>query len=191
MKQLILASSSRARKEILENVKASFTVRPSSYEEDMNLDMQPKDLAIFLSRGKARNVANECTNAIVLGADSFAVFDDQLLGKPRTLERATEMLNMLSGRMHSFITGFTIVDADSKKEYSDAVETKVFFKSLTKDDIVGYLAKENVLNNAGAYIIQNLGGVLIEKIEGDYFNVMGLPIAKIAIALRSFNINLL
>lgn len=191
MKQLILASGSPARKEILNRTKIPFIVDVSNYEEDMTLNLEPKDLATYLSKGKAQDVANKHKNAVVLGADSFAVFDKQLLGKPPTIERAKEMLSMLSGKAHSFVTGFTIIDTTDGKVYSDTVETKVYFKMLSADDIDGYLAKENVLNNAGAYIIQDLGAVLIEKIEGSYSNVMGLPIAQVAAALKQFNINFL
>jgi septum formation protein len=191
MRQLILASSSSARKTILENVKADFVVDASNYEEDMGLAMAPKDLAIFLSKGKAQDVAKRHPNAVVLGADSFAVFGKQLLGKPHTLQRARETLTMLSGQAHSFITGFTIIDTESSQEYSVTVETKVYLKTLTADDIEAYLAKEDVLNNAASYIIQGLGGIFVDKIEGEYFNVMGLPIATVATALKEFGINLL
>lgn len=189
MKQLILASSSPARKEILERTGILFTVEASDYDEDMTLNLKPADLAMHLSAGKGNVVAGHNKNAVVLAADSFAVFKGELLGKPHTLERAKEMLATLSGQCHTFITGFTIIDSDSGKNYSDFDETEVYFRKLTSVEIEGYLAKEDVLNNAGAYIIQNLGAILIERIKGSYSNVMGLPIAKVAQALRDFDIN--
>lgn len=191
MKQLILASASAARKEILERAGVDFTVQASKYEEDMSLDMQPKELAIHLSRGKARDVALEYKNALILGADSFAALDGRLLGKPANPEEARQMLQSLSGRCHIFITGFTIIDTGINKEYSEAVETKVYFRKLNGEEIGNYLAKENVLNNAGAYIIQGLGGALIDKIDGDFSNVMGLPLSRVAAALKEFGLDVL
>ena len=176
---------------MLERARIKFLVDVSNYEEDMTLDMPSAELAKFLSKGKAQNVAARHKSDIVLGADSFVVFNGQLLGKPHTHERAVEMLTMLSGQYHSFITGFTIIDPESGKEFSDAVETKVYFKKLSNTDIANYLAKENVLNNAGAYIIQNLGSVLVEKIDGSFSNVMSLPMSQVADALKTFGINFL
>jgi septum formation protein len=191
VKQFILASGSQGRKEILERAHVDFTVDVSNYEEDMTLDMPPAELAQFLSKGKATDVATRHENAVILGADSFAVFNGQLLGKPHTLERAKEMLTMLSGQRHSFVTGFTIIDTDSGKEYTSSVETQVYFKEITPADIDGYLAKDDVLNKAGAYTIQGLGGMFITKIEGSFSNVVGLPMMEVAQALREFGVNFL
>lgn len=190
MKSLILASGSPGRREILEETKYPFTISVSNYEEDMSLNLAPKELAIYLSQGKARDVAGRCANAIVLGADSFVVFRGQLFGKPHTLKRANEMLTLLSGQRHSFITGFTILDTDTKREYSEAVETKIYFRKLSQKEIKDYLAKENVLEKAGAYTIQGPAIKFIERIEGDYNNVRGLPLANVSKAMQKFGINL-
>jgi nucleoside triphosphate pyrophosphatase len=190
MKRFILASSSPARKEILEQANIKFIVQKSDYIEDMTLNLSPKDLAIFLSRGKAEDVATKHKNAVVLAADSFALYKGQLLGKPHTIERARDMLSMLSGNKHTFITGFTIIDCDSGNISSATEETTVFMKSLSDEEINGYLNKEDVLQNAGAYRIQNLGGGLIERIEGDYNNVRGLPLCSVISKLQEFGINL-
>lgn len=190
MKSLILASGSPGRKEILIETKTPFTVDVSNYEEDMSLSLAPKELAVYLSRGKALDVVKRQSNAVVLAADSFGVFNGELLGKPYTVQRAEKMLRLLSGQCHSFITGFTIIDADTKKEYSEAVETKVYFKKLTPKEIKDYLAEENVLEAAGAYSIQGLDKKFIEKIDGDYDNVRGLPLAKVSIAMKDFGIDL-
>lgn len=189
MKQLILASGSPARKEVLQRTGIAFTVEASKYEEDMTLKLKPVELAMYLSKGKARDVATHHKNAVILAADSFAVFNGELMGKPHTLQKAKQMLTSLSGHCHTFITGFTIIDTDTGKEHSEADETKVYLRTLSAKDIDGYLAKENVLNNAGAYIIQHLGAVLIKKIDGNYSNVAGLPLPKVAEALKTFGIN--
>ncbi len=191
MKQLVLASSSPARKKIFELAKIPFIVDASSYEEDMSLKLEPSELAKHLSLGKAQQVSARHRNAVVIGADSFAVYGGQLLGKPHTLERAKEMLTMLSGNAHSFITGFTIIDTETGDKFSDVVETKVYFRKLTPDEVNSYLEKEDVLEKAGAYIIQGLGVVLVDKIDGSYSNVMGLPISQISVALKKFGIKFL
>lgn len=190
MKTLILASGSPSRKEILGETGFPFTVDVSNYEEDMSLDMPPKELAMTLSRGKAQDVAKRHKNAVILAADSFGVFKGELLGKPHTLERAKEMLTTLSGQCHLFITGFTIIDSETNKEFTGVDETKVYFKKITQQEIDDYLTKENVLEKAGAYTIQGLGKNLIDKIEGDYNNVRGLPLAKVAQSLKDFGIDL-
>jgi septum formation protein len=191
MKSLILASGSPSRKEILENTGFPFSVDVSNYEEDMGVNLPPKDLAVFLSKGKAHDVARRHSNAIILAADSFGVFNGQLLGKPHTTQRAKEMLSMLSGQAHTFITGFSIVDSDTGKEYSEAVETEVYFKELSPQEIDDYLTKDNVLEKAGAYAIQGFGRSLVERIEGDDNNVRGLPIINVADVLKDFGINLI
>lgn len=191
MKKLVLASSSPARRQILEAIRFPFIVDVSNFEEDMSLNMAPQELAKYLSQGKAEEVARRHKNTVVLAADSFAVFNGQLLGKPHTIENAKKMLTSLSGGCHSFITGFTILESDTGEKYSDVIETKVCFRKLTSQEIDGYLKKENVLNNAGAYIIQRLGGALVDRIEGDYSNIMGLPLSAITPALKDFGINIL
>ena len=191
MKPLVLASSSIGRKQLLLDIGADFRVVGSNYEEDMTLDMPSTDLALYLSQGKARDVASREKGSIIIGADSFAVCDDKLLGKPHTIERATEMLTMLSGRKHSFVTGFTIMDSDTLREYSASQTTDVYFKVLSANDIAQYLAREDVMGNAGAYRVQGLGGLLVEKIDGSFSNIVGLPLASVAVALRDFGIDLL
>ncbi len=191
MKRLILASSSPSRKSILEQAGVDFEADPSSYDEDMTIDLAPAELAKLLSMGKAKDVVARHKNAVVLGADSFGVFEGNLLGKPHTLVKARQMLQMLSGNWHEFITGFTIIDSDSGKTFSDSVTTKLLFKQLTSDEIDRYLAKEDVLELAGAYSIQTLGAVMVKRIEGSYSNVYGLPIFEVAEALKNFGIDFL
>lgn len=190
MRSLILASSSPSRHEILNSTGFPFIIDPSNYEEDMSLNMPPADLAIFLSKGKAKDVAKRHNNAVVLGADSFGVYKNELLGKPHTVSRAEEMLTMLSGHAHIFVTGFTLIDTGSGREYSESVETKVYIKNLSKHEIEDYIAKDDVLDKAGAYTIQGEGSKLITKIEGDFNNVMGLPLSRVLIALKKFGIDL-
>ncbi len=188
MKTLILASSSPSRKGILEQTGIKFEVDPGNYEEDMSLDMSPSELAKFLSLGKASSIVTNHSKSVVLGADSFAVFEGELLGKPHTIDNAKKMLKKLCGQWHEFITGFTIIDCDTHKTYSEVVSTKLLFGEFSDKEIDEYLTKDNVLNLAGAYDIQRLGGVLVKRIEGSYSNIYGLPIFEVAQALKSFGI---
>ncbi|KKP86489.1 MAG: Maf-like protein, septum formation protein, partial [Parcubacteria group bacterium GW2011_GWC1_35_8] len=128
MRKIILASTSPRRKELLEKAGLIFDVIPSNYEEDMTLDLIPEELAKFLSKGKAIDVAKNFNDAIIISADTFVSLDDKIIGKPHTEEKAKITLKTLSGKTHSVFTGFTIIDTKKDKIVSKVVETKVSFK---------------------------------------------------------------
>ena len=130
-------------------------------------------------------------NVVIIAADTFIVFKDKLLGKPHTPKEATKMLLMLNGKAHSVITGFTVLDTGSKKLVSRSIETKVYFKKLTQKEIKAYVSTKEPLDKAGAYAIQGLGAALIEKIDGDFLNVVGLPLSALTEILKKFGINVL
>jgi len=189
MKQIILASGSSRRKEILDKLNIPFIVDPSNFEEDMSQDMGPEELAKSLSSGKAKEVSVRHKNSIVIGADTFIYFEGKKLGKPKGPRQAEEMLSSMSGKMHSVFTGLTLIDTDTNEVYSEAVETKVYFRNLDPDEIRAYVASEEPLDKAGAYALQGIGSILVEKIEGDFFNVMGLPLTALYLALRNIGIS--
>ena len=191
MRKIILASASPRRKEILANTGLKFSVCSSNYEEDLTLEKQPRALARFLSRMKAEEVAEKHANAIIIAADTFIVFKNKLLGKPSGPDDAKRMLKLLSGKAHSVITGFTVINSKSNKKVSRSIETKVYFKKITQAEINAYVRSGEPLDKAGAYAIQGLGAVFIEKIEGDYFNVVGLPVCALAESLKAFGISIL
>jgi septum formation protein len=190
MKTLILASTSPRRKEILANLGIPFEVEASPYQEDMNLNLPPHELAKHLSKEKAKAVAKHHTNAIVIGADTFVVFEGKLLGKPRSPEEAKDMLQDLSNKANSVLTGITIIDSDTNQTHSEVFETKVYMKKMSPKEIEGYVASGEPLDKAGAYTIHALGAVLIDKIEGDFFAVMGLPIRPLTEIIKEFGINI-
>ncbi|MBI3593243.1 MAG: septum formation protein Maf, partial [Nitrospirae bacterium] len=161
------------------------------YEEDMSHDMSPHELAKFLSSEKAKAVSKKYKNAIIIAADTFIVFRGKLLGKPHTEEEAGRMLKTLNGKSHSVITGFTILDTGNNKKISRSVETKVYFKKLTIKEIDAYVKTKEPLDKAGAYAIQGLGSVIVKKIEGDYFNVIGLPVSVLMESLKKFGVHIL
>ncbi len=188
---IILASASPRRKEILEKTGLQFMVDESSYEEETDSGLKPRELARYLSREKAREVARRHRDALIIAADTIVVSGGRLFGKPRRTQEAREMLKALSGKSHSVITGFTIIDTKEKKEFSKTVESKVFFKKLSADEIEAYIRSGEPFDKAGAYGIQGLGAVIVKKIEGDFFNVMGLPLNALSESLKKFGINVL
>ena len=174
MKKIILASASPRRKEILMKTGLKFKVDASEYAEDNGHKLSPQKLAIYLSSEKAKSVAIKYKNAIIISADTFIVFKNRIFGKP-----------------HSVITGFTIIDTSENKRVSKTVETKVFFRKLNDKEIESYLRTKESLGKAGAYGIQGMGAMLINKIEGDYYNVMGLPLTALVENLKKFGIEVL
>ena len=188
MKTIILASASPRRKEILKITGLKFKVDASDYEENLNLKLNPHKLARFLSSEKAKIVSRKYKNALIIAADTFIVFKNKILGKPHTEKEAKKMLNSLNNRAHSVITGFTIIDTGNKRKISKSVETKVWFKKLSQKELDSYVKTKEPLDKAGAYAIQGIGALLIRKIEGDYFNVIGLPLSDLTENLKKFGI---
>lgn len=191
MKKIILASQSPRRKDLLKQVGLEFEIDPSNYEEDMSLKMDPLKLVEYLSLGKAKDVAKRHKDAIIISADTIVALDGEIFGKPKTAERAKEMLQKFSGKAHAVLTGFTIIETDTNKQISKSVETKVYFKNLSEKEIDAYVATGEPLDKGGGYAIQGLAALFIEKIEGDYFNIVGLPIFPLIEELKKFGISVL
>jgi septum formation protein len=186
MKKLVLASTSLTRKKLLTDAGLSFEIASSNYEEDMSLPLSPKKLAMHLSKGKVESIVNNHKQAIIIGADTFVVYQDKIFGKPHTPEKAKEMLKILNGKQHSVITGFTIIDTGDNKIISKAVETKVFFKDLSEKEIDDYVATGEPLDKAGAYAILEFGAKLVKKIEGSESNIAGLPMEEVMKVFKKF-----
>ena len=176
---------------LLEQIGLNFEIDQSNYEEDMTLDMDPRELAKFLSLGKAKDVAQKHKDSIIISADTIVALDGEVFGKPKIAEKAKLMLQKFSGKPHSVITGFTIIDTETGKEVSKSVETKVFFKNISEKEIDAYIATNEPLDKGGGYAIQGLAALFIEKIEGDYFNIVGLPLSPLTDELKNFGINIL
>jgi septum formation protein len=190
-RKVVLASASPRRRDLLALTGLSFSVDPGSYKEVLPPGVRPRLLARRLSSEKAKAVAKRHSSALVIAADTFIVYRDHLLGKPHTEKEAIRMLGLLNGRSHSVVTGFTIIDTVTGKSVSKSVETKVWFKKLSKKEMASYVKTGEPLDKAGAYAIQGLGSLIIEKIEGDYFNVIGLPLSALAEALKKFGVHVL
>jgi septum formation protein len=185
-KPLILASASPRRRELLALLGLPFEVQPSSFEEPSpETHPNPAAFAISLALGKAEEVAARNPGRLVIGADTLVVLGTQLLAKPSDPEDAARMIRALSGHTHQVITGVALVRrGDAEVERSFHAATDVTFRRLEEREIRTYVATGEPMDKAGAYGIQGHGALLIEGIGGDYPNVVGLPVAPLALALR-------
>ena len=193
--EIILASGSPRRREILQGVGATFKIMISDAEEIIDASLPPYFTAEKLSLLKASDIASKLSaegkEAVVIGADTIVVKDGEILTKPKDKDDAIRMLTLLSGKSHEVITGVTVIDTKTAKSESFYESTKVYFKKLTEDEILAYTETNEPYDKAGSYAIQGKGALLIEKIEGDYFNVVGLPVCKLSCVLKEeFNIKL-
>ena len=188
---IILASKSPRRREILENTKVRFSVKESQIDEIIKVNESPKETVMRLAYEKALDVASSNNDSLVIGADTIVVINEQILGKPRNEEEAYNMIKLLSGKTHYVITGFALINLSLNKKVIDCEVSQVTFKELSEECIKDYINTKESLDKAGAYGIQGYGGLLVKNIQGDYFNIVGLPISKISDCLKDyFKINL-
>ena len=164
---------------------------PSKVEEKINPCLSPIQNVKRLSCLKALDIASKISGGIMIAADTVVILNGKILGKPKNKKEAARMLRNLSGKEHKVITGVAVVNAKTKKLLQDVVITKVKFRRLDRDLIEKYVASGKPLDKAGAYGIQGKGALLVESIEGDYFNVVGLPLNALNQLLEKFGINLL
>ena len=176
MVNLVLASQSPRRKELLAILGFPFSVVPSSIDEVPATGEKPEDFAARVAREKGMEVASRVSHSVILSADTVVTLDGEVLGKPAGELDAVRMLKKLSGRDHWVYTAICVVN-QLKGETLEAMDrTRVWFNPLREEQILDYVHRENVLDKAGAYAIQGYAGIYIPKIEGNYFNVMGLPL---------------
>ena len=182
--ELILASASPRRAALLRQAGISYRVILSNVqEEEQPQIIDPGELAISLALRKALQVAGTLTEGLVLGADTLVCRGGEILGKPVDRDDARRMLRCLSGGRHSVITGLALVDVQAKKNESCFCETRVWMRALEDELIEAYVATGEPMDKAGAYAIQGKAAVFIEKIEGCYFNVVGLPLHQLSLLL--------
>lgn len=183
--RVILASASPRRRELLEQIGIEFEIGVSNQEE-LYVSTKPSEIVKELASQKAHNVASEIQrelkNTIIIGADTIVVLDDQILGKPKDEEDACHMLRNLQGSCHQVFTGTAILFYDEKGMLTvdtHAEETRVFVHEMDESEIKGYVKTGEPMDKAGAYGIQGRFAAYIDKIEGDYYNVVGLPVAYV------------
>ena len=193
--RFILASASPRRREILENMSLDFEIIADESEEIMIEGEKTYDTVKRLAMQKAKNIAagiESGENTIVIGADTVVSIDGKILGKPNDEIEAKDMLLTLSGRINTVYTGLAVIETQSGKEVSDFVSTGVKFRNLSEKEIENYIRSGEPMDKAGAYGIQKIGGLFVESINGDYFNVVGLPLCRLGeILSEEFGINLI
>lgn len=183
---LILASSSPRRKILLEALHIPFEIQVADIEENRLPDEHPADMVTRLSRMKAQAVSSVQKTALVLAADTMVLLDDQVLGKPVDKSDSIQMLQRLSGRSHTVLTGFSLVHEESKRASTAVESTLVTFDEMSEEEIVEYVETGTTLDKAGSYGIQDdRGSLFISRIDGDFFNVMGLPLNRLYRLLKS------
>lgn len=175
----ILASASPRRKELLEKLGVEFEVCPAQGEEKIT-EKQPSELVMELAGQKAEEVAGRTGgDVLVLGADTIVVFQGKALGKPADEQDACRMLEMLSGNVHEVYTGVALINQKTGEKKRFFEKTEVFMSPMEKKEILDYIASGEPMDKAGAYGIQGIGAKFIHRINGDYYNVVGLPISRI------------
>ena len=190
----ILASQSPRRAELLRNIGLSPKVTPANIDESQVKTDDPRDMVTRLAMLKALCVAKKWAgrDCLVIGADTCVYIDGEILGKPSSQEEAAEMLRTLSGREHTVFTGCAAVRTTNMEAAAISEATAVRFRELDETDISAYVSSGEPMDKAGAYGIQQLGSLLIEGVDGDYFNVVGLPVCALGRMLkREFDIDLL
>lgn len=190
--QLVLASASPRRRELLQQIGLNFQVIPSRAEEHLHTGETPEEHVVRLSLDKATEVAHRdnISGRWFIGSDTIVLCDNQILGKPRDEDHSEAMLKQLSGREHRVLSGYAVIDRQTGEQRSEAVSTKVWFRQLTEEEITGYIATGEPADKAGAYAIQGLGICFVARIEGSYTNVVGLPLCKLTLAMKELGVPL-
>ena len=177
--KIILASQSPRRAEILRMIGVSFKVEPSNIHEEINQKIKQNEIPINLSKAKAEKISHKYPDKIIIGADTVVVFNKKIFGKPKDKNESKKMLKVLSGNCHEVITGVTIMNEKLGIVKTFSETTKVFVQKIPTKQIEFYVNNYNTLDKAGSYGIQEWFSVWIKKINGCYYNVMGLPVSKL------------
>ena len=188
-RELVLASASPRRLELLRSIGIDVRVVPSRYDEPQRDDLPPRELAVLHAQEKAREVAARIPDALIVAADTVVDLDGITLGKPRDAADARRMLRALSGRAHDVHTAFTLVDPTTRASCHEVETTRVWFYDLDDEQIAAYVASGDPADKAGAYGIQGSGATLVRRVEGDFYTVMGFPLGRFARALARLGLS--
>jgi septum formation protein len=190
MRHIILASKSKARQKLLKEVGLKFVVSASGARESKILKHGCAELVVRNALKKAEDVASRHESGVVISADTVILCGKKMIGKPRNLKDAFKTLKLLSRKPQWVYSGIAVIDIDNKKTFTDYEKTKIYMYPLTDSEIHNYFRRVSPLDKAGSFDIQGLGGIFIDRIEGCYYNVVGLPMAKLAKILKKININI-
>lgn len=187
-RQIVLASTSPRRRSLLNQMGLSFTVAdPGEVETSTALD--PSTRAVENASRKVESVAADHPHSIIIGADTIVVLGGKILGKPWSMTEARDMLRSLRGAAHTVITGLVVLDTNTGRRESRTVETRVFMRDIPDDEVEAYLSSGEPLGKAGGYAIQGSGAVFVERVEGCFFNVVGLPVPALYDILKVFGVS--
>lgn len=189
MRRIILASQSKARRKLLKQIGLKFQVVKSKVKESRRAGGSGADLVIKNALEKARDAAKGFNSGVVIGADTIVLAGGKIIGKPKNLKTAFSMLKLLSQKPQWVYTGIAIIDIDSGKEFCDYEKTKIYMYHLNEQQIRNYFRKVSPLNKAGSFDIQGLGSIFIKRIEGCFYNVVGLPLAKLSRLLKKAGVD--
>lgn len=189
---LVLASASERRKELLARLTEEFNIIISDFDESKVIfNGDCSKYVMDLAEGKAGFVAKNLNyDALIIGCDTVVTYNGEVLGKPKNEDDAFEMLNRLSGKVHKVYSGIAVIDTKKGRVTRDYACTEVKFSSITDEEILKYISSGEPMDKAGAYGIQGFGGVFVEWIKGDFYNVVGLPINKLKYMLMEMGVNL-
>lgn len=191
MGKLILASGSPRRRELLAGLGLEFEVWAADVDETVEDRLPPEEAVRVLAYRKASAVANALRNGIVIGADTVVVLDGRILGKPVDRQDACDMLGRLQGRTHEVFSGVAVIDASTGRNLVGHRSTLVHMRPLSDAEIKAYVRTGEPMDKAGSYAIQGIGSTIVDRIDGDYFTVVGLPMELLASMLTSFGIHVL
>ena len=191
MLPIYLASASPRRRELMEQLGLSFTVTIGNVDESIEEALPPGRMVEVLSERKAGKVAGELDSGLVIGSDTIVVWRDRILGKPRDGQEALEMLARLQGDEHSVYSGLAVINVETGAAHVSHEGTRVFFRPAGREELKTYVDTGEPLDKAGGYAIQGLGVVFVSRIEGCYFNVVGLPLFRLTQVLKGFGVDVL
>jgi septum formation protein len=183
-KRVVLASASPRRAKLLKEIIKGFEIIPSGIDETRIPGGSPEDFAVIAALAKAEDVAKRVPQAVVIGADTIVVLENRILGKPKDDKDAIKMLEDLSGNTHRVITGIAVIDPETQQAHTAYEITNVKMRKVSDKDIIDYVKSGKPFDKAGSYGIQEIEGIFIDKIEGDYDNVVGLPVKKLKTLLK-------
>lgn len=189
MRKIILASQSKARRKLLRQIGLRFKVVAADVREEHRLTKGPKELVIANALKKAKAAAERFSSGVVIGADTVVLAGGKIIGKPRNLTVAFKTLKLLSRKPQLVYTGLAVIDIENKKVFTGYEETRIYMCRISDQQIRDYFKKVSPLDKAGSFDIQGLGGIFIDRIEGCFYNVVGLPLAKLAKLLKKAGID--
>ncbi len=189
MKKIILASTSPRRRDILSSLQIRFDIIAPNVDETYPDDMDIADVPLYLAEKKAQDVLSRVDDAIVIAADTVVVKENQIFGKPKDFNQAFWMIKSLQGSEHWVYTG--LFAGDKRRSFSHLEKTRLIFRSLSDEQIRSFLQKEYFKDKAGGYGVHSWGKLLLKKVEGDFYNIVGLPVVPLVDILENFGIKIL